>query len=286
MVGPSLQITSKVRKIINPEHNGLPNKCSIILINNPDDDKTEDILKVVDRITGTIHQIPSFMLVLSDSLKIASTKLEMPIFSLRQNSNILRFRCAGSTESTRITVGSLRKLKFKDYCSLRGKVLRIAYNNVSPYFQVNADQMDPNSLECLYLQTFISKHRLIPELKFAGMTWGARDGSTGVWNGVVGMVGYGQSDLGVTAMSYNAERAEFIDYTHQLGIDGMVWVSKPPQKLPPITNILRIFDVTSWVLILASMLSVSVVLLAVSKVGTLYGGKDQDYVDILLVSFR
>ena len=66
----------------------------------------------------------------------------------------------------------------------------------------------------------------------------------------------------------------------------MVWVSKPPQKLPPITNILRIFDVTSWVLILASMLSVSVFLLAVSKVGTLYGGKDQDYVDILLVSFR
>ena len=66
----------------------------------------------------------------------------------------------------------------------------------------------------------------------------------------------------------------------------MVWVSKPPQKLPPITNILRIFDVTSWVLILASIMSVSVVLLAVSKVGTLYGGKDQDYVDILLVSFR
>ena len=66
----------------------------------------------------------------------------------------------------------------------------------------------------------------------------------------------------------------------------MVWVSKPPQKLPPITNILRIFDVTSWVLILASIMSVSVVLLAVSKVGTLYGGKDQDYEDILLVSFR
>ena len=66
----------------------------------------------------------------------------------------------------------------------------------------------------------------------------------------------------------------------------MVWVSKPPQKLPPITNILRIFDVTSWVLILASIMLVSVVLLAVSKVGTLYGGKDQDYVDILLVSFR
>ena len=87
-------------------------------------------------------------------------------------------------------------------------------------------------------------------------------------------------------MSYNAERAEFIDYTHQLGIDGMVWVSKPPQKLPPITNILRIFDVTSWVLILASMLSVSIVLLVVSKVGTLYGGKNQDYVDILLISFR
>ena len=48
--------------------------------------------------------------------------------------------------------------------------------------------MDPKSLEHLYLQTFISKHELVPELTFAGMTWGARDGNTGVWNGVVGMV--------------------------------------------------------------------------------------------------
>ena len=87
-------------------------------------------------------------------------------------------------------------------------------------------------------------------------------------------------------MSYNAERALFIDYTHQLGIDGMVWVSKPPQKLPPITNILSIFDMTSWMLIFASMLTVSAALLAVSKVGTFYGGKSQDYVDVLLVSFR
>ena len=87
-------------------------------------------------------------------------------------------------------------------------------------------------------------------------------------------------------MSYNAERASFIDYTHQLGIDGMVWVSKPPQKLPPIANILRIFDLTSWAFILASLLLVSFGLLVVSKVGTFYGGKKQDYVDILLVSFR
>ena len=87
-------------------------------------------------------------------------------------------------------------------------------------------------------------------------------------------------------MSYNAERASFIDYTHQLGIDGMVWVSKPPQKLPPITNILRIFDVSSWMFILLAMISVGLALLLVSRVGTLYGGQRQDYIDIMLVSFR
>ena len=87
-------------------------------------------------------------------------------------------------------------------------------------------------------------------------------------------------------MSYNAERASFIDYTHQLGIDGMVWVSKPPQKLPPITNILRIFDVSSWMFILLAMIAVGLALLLVSRVGTLYGGQRQDYIDIMLVSFR
>ena len=34
---------------INEKQNGLPNKCSIILIDNPDDDKIKDILKVVDK---------------------------------------------------------------------------------------------------------------------------------------------------------------------------------------------------------------------------------------------
>ena len=87
-------------------------------------------------------------------------------------------------------------------------------------------------------------------------------------------------------MSYNAERASFIDYTHQLGIDGMVWVSKPPQKLPPITNILRIFDLSSWMFILLSMITVGLALLLVSRVGTQYGGQRQDYIDIMLVSFR
>ena len=99
-------------------------------------------------------------------------------------------------------------------------------------------------------------------------------------------VGNGTCDIGVTAMSYNSERAAFIDYTHQLGIDGMVWVSKPPQKLPPITNILRIFDMASWLLILASFISASCFLLLFSRTAISYGGKSQDSVSIILLSFR
>ena len=45
-------------------------------------------------------------------------------------------------------------------------------------------------------------------------------------------VGDGKSDVGIGAMSFNFERQTFVDYTFPTGIDGMVWVSKPPQQLP------------------------------------------------------
>ena len=64
------------------------------------------------------------------------------------------------------------------------------------------------------------------------------------------------SDVGITVISYTEERGSFIDYSHPVGLDGMKWTSKPPQKLPPATNIIRIFDGTTWLLVLVSMTAV------------------------------
>ena len=61
---------------------------------------------------------------------------------------------------------------------------------------------------------------------YGNYEWGSLDPETGLWNGVVGMVGYGQSDLGVSIISYTQERNSFIDYSHAVGTDSMVWVTK------------------------------------------------------------
>ena len=45
------------------------------------------------------------------------------------------------------------------------------------------------------------------------------------------MVGYGDSDVGVSIISYTMERNTFIDYSPAVGTDSMVWVTQPPQKL-------------------------------------------------------
>ena len=53
----------------------------------------------------------------------------------------------------------------------------------------------------------------------------------------------------------------------------MCWISKSPGKLSPATNLIRIFDHQSWSLIGISILSVSVALFMIHKIGQSYGVK-------------
>ena len=61
------------------------------------------------------------------------------------------------------------------------------------------------------------------------------------------------------------------------------WVSKSPGKKTLTTAILRIFDKTSWVLILASLLLLSFGLIVASKAKHLLGGKKPDIVSLILL---
>ena len=67
------------------------------------------------------------------------------------------------------------------------------------------------------------------------------------------------------------ERQTLLDYSHPLGEAAYHWVSKPPGKLSPATNILRIFDIQSWIIIGVSILSVIAAFIIISKVGRCYG---------------
>ena len=96
-------------------------------------------------------------------------------------------------------------------------------------------------------------------------------------------VGQGDCDLGVAAISLKADRATIIEYTMSVGDDGMVWVSLPPQKLPPITNITWIFDFKSWICIMISIVMVIIAFIIITRV-SLNGSKH--YISGAEISYR
>ena len=89
--------------------------------------------------------------------------------------------------------------------------------------------------------------------------------------------------MGITAIAYTAERATFIDYATPIDETVVKWVTKAPGKKPLTTNILRIFDKTSWILIFVSSLLVSFCLVIASKVKHVLGSKKPDIVSLILV---
>ena len=65
----------------------------------------------------------------------------------------------------------------------------------------------------------------------------------------------------------------------------MQWISKTPGKVAPVYNIVMIFDLIPWILILISMLTVSLSLLIASSFGLEYGVGTKDKIHCLMVPF-
>ena len=65
----------------------------------------------------------------------------------------------------------------------------------------------------------------------------------------------------------------------------MKWVSKSPGKVPPVYNIVMIFDVSTWMMIIFSMMTVSATLLITSRFGLQYGVGTKDTIIILMTPF-
>ena len=62
----------------------------------------------------------------------------------------------------------------------------------------------------------------------------------------------------------------------------MKWVTKVPGKKALTTNLLRIFDMTSWTLTFVSMILLSCVLIAAYKLEHNFGGRKPDIVLLML----
>ena len=176
-------------------------------------------------------------------------------------------------------------MKFHEICPNRQTLLKIAFIRRLPYFALVDSKIDMDTMEGILIGTFLEKHGLAAEWHDANSVWGNKD-PNGTWNGMVGKVGYYTCDVGITAIYYTHERLAIIDFSFAVGDAGLTWVSKIPQKLPPATNIVRIFDKTSWLLIFISMMTTSFMLQIASRAGLAYGVGTADIISVFLTPFQ
>ena len=166
----------------------LHNKCYIILLSH------QDSLGLVEMVANKMSHKPSLVIYI-DFLDLASVNSlgvhHEPWARYVPGSQIISMTCAGDGIVRRGLLfdlhGSLGNVE--EACSLRGKELRIAHNMLPPYFAVYNGTIDQTTLESQFLQSFIEKFSLRPTFLFAQQTWGSRNKTSGIWNGIVGLVG-------------------------------------------------------------------------------------------------
>ena len=248
------------------------NKCFALVATT---DTVNSLPAVVDALSDQIKETPLFVHFINeenDKNQLTETlDMNSPIFTTTRSNTTFTLKCSKQAEKPVKLVWSLIKhINFQEICPDRQTVLKIAFNKYPPIFDMVDSKIDMATIEGVFLDTFLESNGLVAEWHDARFTWGTKN-PNGTWSGVVGMVGYSICDVGITFLGYTQERGSFIDYSHPVGEAGMMWISKIPQKLPPATNYFRVFDKTTWLLILLSMVSTSLTLLIASRVGLSYG---------------
>ena len=75
----------------------------------------------------------------------------------------------------------------KPICSIQNKNLRLSFNNLSPYFTSENNEINTDEIEGNAIVTFIEKYNLTTEWQYENFKWGNQD-ENGTFNGVVGRV--------------------------------------------------------------------------------------------------
>lgn len=239
------------RQIINWD---IGNKCFAIIAT---ENNVDSLPKIIDAVTDHVKEHPIFVQLISEgNEKIRETErleINSPVFFTSKLTNIITIKCSKHADKPiKLSMELLKHKNLKDVCPDTKSILRIAYNDVLPYFKLVDSRPVYDTLEGIIIADFLEKYNLVGAWYNAGQTWGSKD-SNGTWNGVVGKVGYSECDVGISVISYTQERGSFVDYSHPVKDDGSKWISKPPQKHPPSTNIIHIFDKRTWLMILISM---------------------------------
>ena len=141
-----------------------------------------------------LHQKPGLVLYMDDHDQISLPMLGVhhePWVRLVPGSRVISVTCSGDGLVRRgllaDLVGSLGHVK--EACSMKNKEIRIVHNMLPPSFAVNDGAIDQTTFEGPVLKTFLERFSLRPSFEFAHRVWGVQNKSTGIWNGLVGLVG-------------------------------------------------------------------------------------------------
>ena len=170
-----------------------PSKCSVAVFNNIDKFDSKEAEAVVEKLGDMLKQLPHFVLVISslaeDDLRTLQMNYQSPWVFTQPKGSLMTFICPSTGEMVPKTWQQRKNLKFNKICPETKQQLRIAYNNESmPYFDLKNGNADTDTLEGAVLQMFLDRNNIEPLYMYGNYEWGSIDPSTGLWNGVVGMV--------------------------------------------------------------------------------------------------
>ena len=97
---------------------------------------------------------------LDDAEKIPS--LSFPTFLVVTGNPPIHVRCSGDKKFLSMASVQMLHSTISDFCKIQGQTLNVAFNNVSPYFQISeSGDPEPRQLEFVYLDTFLRQHRAV-----------------------------------------------------------------------------------------------------------------------------
>ena len=166
-------------------------------------------------------------------------------------------------------IGSFTKNFQQPLCcnKLRGKSLTIGYTEHCEFWWSMFDNKTINSTmyEGFIMDSFIKKHQANP-------TFVDEDNDDFV-----------EDDLEVRVEFREFRPGRYLSfplYFHQVN-----FVMKAPSKVPPYDNLINTMDTASWIFVFVSLVSVSLALVIIVRVGSCYGIPQPDLVRIILTPF-
>ena len=163
-------------------------KCFAILAAET---RKETIFEIVETLTSRINQNPKFVIVFGDeqhageavTLAGINTTLIMSGFKTK----IFSLYCSASNRPVKMIWSRKNRNNGQQICADEKRKIKIAYNLYQPYFYVENQQPNADTLEGIILTTFLEANKLSATYHWAEQKWGLKDDD---FNGAIGMASY------------------------------------------------------------------------------------------------